>query len=369
MPFSFRGSLAIPVLAGMALWLAACAGSRQEPDQTRDQTSKSSVPSDSNINFQLIYIVHGDADYNWHDSTGQQHRADAEAVAQALDVARNSPHSEVFIFHQSPRHVKWFGKNLEGMFYQYRHGILLHQEPYSRMDDSDFEEEARLFHQHVLSPANRAPTRFFIYFGHEIPVQNGENYSHSYPDKNFSQADFVRGLDRLEPPQSTADATKSFALAVLSTCYGGTPGMLTAIAPYAQYVVASPAYLHLSFLDTRAFKELDGDSTPLDAEKVHALADSMAEQSFVSLRKNTQTEITVGVYDMDRSSAFLHSFAAKAWKTASHGYHDCAEDYGFDSASARAGVDLFYQTPRFGVLKNKQNHSGWECPGQETAQR
>ncbi len=89
----------------------------------------------------------------------------------------------------------------------------------------------------------------------------------------------------------------------------------------------------------------------------------MAEQSFEHLKENTQTEITVAVYDV-RNAGFPEAFAESGnWKTRETGYHDCAEDSAFDSASAEKGVEVFYQAPRFGPLKNKPRHSGWECPG------
>ena len=339
----------------MAFLFSACAGSRPQPDEFPSEASEP-VVSDSGIHFQLVYIVHGDADYVYHDSTGQKHFADVEALAQAQDVAEHSPRAEVFIFHQRTRHLKLFGQDLDGTVYQYRSGTRIHQENYSREQDSDWQEESHFLHQRsVKKPVNR----FFIYFGHEIPMHDGEGYSQSYPDKKFSRAEFMRGFDRFAKPDS---ANKPFAISILSVCYGGTPPLLKALSPYSRYVVASPAYLHLSFLDTRTFiPGLQTQYNTMEDAEIHALADSLAGQSFRRLRENTQTEITVALYNMNKASP--SELFPEGWRTQIEKYHDCALDPGFDPDAAREGVELYYQAPRFGASKYKANHSGWECPG------
>ncbi len=136
------------------------------------------------------------------------------------------------------------------------------------------------------------------------------------------------------------------------------------LSPYTRFALASPAYLHLSYLDTRAFKQFpESGSVPFDTEKTRALAAEMAHQSFERLKTNTQTEITVAVYDLQKTTFPQIFVDSKNWETRTNGYHDCAEDPGFDSASAATGVEVLYHAPRFGALKNKTHHSGWECPG------
>jgi hypothetical protein len=240
--------------------------------------------------------------------------------------------------------------------------MRLQEQTYSRAQDSDFNVEAGLFHKYEMPSSSHRLTRFFIYFGHEIPESGGRNYSESYPERNFSLAEFTRGLDRFEKPDSNPE--KPFDLLVLSTCYGGTPTVMNGLSSYTRFALASPAYLHLSYLDTRAFKQLpESGSVPFDTEKIRALATEMAHQSFERLKTNTQTEITVAVYDLQKT-AFPKIFTgSKNGKTLTNGYHDCAEDPGFDSTRAATGVDVHYLAPRFGVLKSKMRHSGWECPG------
>jgi len=40
---------------------------------------------------------------------------------------------------------------------------------------------------------------------------------------------------------------------------------------------------------------------------------------------------------------------------------DCADLPAYVLPTMNEGVDLFYRPARFGRLKNKQSHSGWEC--------
>jgi hypothetical protein len=343
-------------------WLTDCASSMREPVPFESEELRTDTGSTEPIDFQLIYIVHGDANYSYHDSTGKRHAADSEAVVQAMDVAGHSPRSEVFIFHQQPRRVKLFRQTPDGALYHYRGGVRLHERGYSRSQDSDFEVEAGLLEKYDARSSSRSLIRFFIYFGHEIPASVGRSYSQSYPGRNFSLAEFNRGLGRFRGLSSNPE--KPFALIVLSTCYGGAPTVMSVLSPHAQFVLASPAYLHLSFLDTRAFEQLpESDSVPFDADKIHALATDMARQSFEKLKENTQTEITVAVYEIQKIVFPRIYSEARNWNTLAGGYHDCAEDPGFDSVSAASGVEVFYQPPRFGVLKSKPRHSGWECPG------
>ena len=356
-PIRFPGTGLIPL--GLVFLLAACAGTKPgEGEQNPNPKPAEMQACDDSVEFQLVYIVHGDANYSYHDSTGRERQADHEALIQAQDMAEHSPRSEVFIFHQRTRRPRLFGRDLDGTFYQYRCGERVHQRSYSREGDSDLQEESRLYHQYRLPSTPRSLTGFLFYFGHEIPLSGGENYSSSFPDQKFSQPEFTRGLGRFQK----TEGIKPFSLAVLSTCYGGSPSMLTALSPYTRYVVASPTYLHLSYLDTRALKSWTAENSLVpDSNQVHALADSIANQSFLSLQRNTQTEITVALYDMNKASP--SELFPEGWRTQIEKYHDCALDPGFNPDAAREGVEMYYRAPRFGASKYKTNHSGWECPG------
>jgi len=76
------------------------------------------------------------------------------------------------------------------------------------------------------------------------------------------------------------------------------------------------------------------------------------------------------VYDVDRVQGYLHAVdrvydhTLTTLKGQSPGFfehHDCAEDAAYALPEMSEGVDVFYRPPRFGRLKHKQNHSGWEC--------
>jgi len=76
------------------------------------------------------------------------------------------------------------------------------------------------------------------------------------------------------------------------------------------------------------------------------------------------------VYDVDHVQGFLHSVDSvydqalttlKGETPASIEHCDCAEDPAYILPEMSEGVDVFYRPPRFGRLKHKQSHSGWEC--------
>ena len=355
-------------LVGFGILLTSCASSKERPTYRTDADTRAETASSGPVNFQIIYVVHGDANYTYHDSTGKWHAADSEAVVQALYVARNSPQTEVFIFHQKVRRTKLFGRTTDGVFYHYRGGIRIHEEAYSRLQDSNFRIESDLYHEYSLPSLSQPLTSFFVYSGHEFPASDGAVYSQSYPKRNFSLPEFARAIDRFQGPAS--DREKPFALIVLSTCYGGSPATIKTLSTFCHFLVASPAYLHLSYLDTRAFKDLsESGAVPLDTGKIHAVATEVARQSFNRLQENTQTEITVAVYDVQKTTFPQLLSNSKNWITQSTGYHDCMEDSGFDPVVAALGVEVYYRPPRFGALKNKPQHSGWECSGNSAASK
>lgn len=357
------------------------------------------------IRFQIIYVVHGDAGYTYYDRNGDRHLADTEAVAQAVEVARGAPGAEVFIFHQKPTPFLWFFRGSDGVMRHYRKGKLVRTVPYDRSTrEDDLGAEAALYLKYSAYPVpgicpprtdsglamidafdtslaaaapggRRGPVRFFIYFGHEIPVTGGIPYSRSRPDMAFSVASFARGLERFGGP--ACPHAKPFSLIVLSACHGGTPAATRAIAPYASYLLASPGELHLSYLDTRAFARLAREN-PIPFETAHAEAwgRTIALESFARLRENTVTAITLSLYDTDKAAAYLEA-RKEAWRIeppagkrgakpagppAPDVYHDCSENPSFGSGGAEAGVTVYYHAPLFGADQAKVFHSGWECP-------
>lgn len=312
--------------------------------------------------YSMVFIIHGDGDYLYHDPRGHAHRADEEAFVGAIRVAVRNPQAEVFVFHQRPRrHTLLFFPRRDGKIYYYRHGRLLAKELYWRdQGPSRFDPEVELYHR-FRAGEQPQPVRLFLYFGHEIPEFGGAGYDASYSDRMFTVHDLADGLKRI-----TRDSTK-FDLIVLSTCFGGTPHTIAALAPYTRTIVASPDNLHLSYLDLHPFERLD---VGLQDRDMAAFAIKFARQAFDRLTEDIQTAVTVAVYDVDRVQGYLNSIDSvydhtlttlKGQTPASIEHCDCEEDSAYVLPGMSEGVDVFYRPPRFGRSKHKQNHSGWEC--------
>jgi hypothetical protein len=312
--------------------------------------------------YSMVFIIHGDGDYLYHDTRGNACRADQEALIGAIKVAVQNPQAEVFIFHQKPRRHAWlFFPRRDGKIYYYRHGRLLVKESYWRdQGQSRFDPEVELYYR-FRAQEQHQPVRLFLYFGHEIPEFDGAGYDVSYSHRTFTVHDLADGLKRI-----TRDSTK-FDFIVLSTCFNGTPHTIAALAPYTRTFVASPGNLHLSYFDLHPLERLD---VGLGDGDVAVFVKNFARQAFERLTEDIQTAITVAVYDVDRAQGFLQAVDSvydhalttlKGQKPGSFEHCDCAEDSAYVLPGMSEGVDVFYRPPRFGRLKYKQNHSGWEC--------
>lgn len=364
---------------------------------------------DTSIRFQLIYVIHGDGGYIWYDDAGVRHEADREALAQARETAENAGAAEVFIFHQRPTRFLHFLRGSDGTLWQYRKGRLVRKIPYSRGHEYDrfartgepshredaLAAESELFSRFAARPAPRRcgapvgpvtsitpePVRIFCYFGHGIPVTGKVPYFRSRPDLAFSLAAFARGLVRFGGP--ACPPAKPFALVVLSACHGGTPEATLALAPYTDWILASPGELHLSYLDTRSLARLARDNPiPFESGQAGLWGRAIATESFARLGASVRTGVTISLYETDKASAYLHEHRG-AWAETAEAiaadstvtgpmlfaeptvYRDCGENPAFGAGGEDAGAMVFYQPPRFGIDRNKNGHSGWECPAVE----
>ena len=341
----------------LVLFLFSCSSITSSHRETPSGDESAVAPR-----YSMVFIIHGDGDYLYHDPLGRAFRADEEALVGALRVAVRNPQAEVFIFHERPRrHALIFFPLRDGKFYYYRHGQLLAKESYWRdQGSSRFDPEAGLYHRfHAEEQPQSA--RLFLYFGHEIPEFDGSRYDASYPHRTFTVRDLADGLKRF-----THDSTK-FDLIVLSTCFNGTPHTIAALAPYARTIVASPDNLHLSYLDLHPLERLD---VGLREGDMVAFAKKFARQAFDRLTEDIQTAVTVSVYDVELVRGYLDPVdriydqaltKLKGQKPGSFERCDCAEDSAYVLPGMGEGVDVFYRPPRFGRSKLKQNHSGWEC--------
>ncbi|MGK7371669.1 MAG: hypothetical protein ACNS64_15765, partial [Candidatus Halalkalibacterium sp. M3_1C_030] len=135
-----------------------------------------------NIDYSVTYLIHGDADYLYHDSLGNALQADEEVLAEAKRIGREAKNGEVLIFHQRPeKKVLWLFPKKDRYFFYYRNGKLIDRTTYSPSDLPEskiFSSESRLYKQYA-SNSDSLHSNILLYFGHEIPYENGQNYFRS----------------------------------------------------------------------------------------------------------------------------------------------------------------------------------------------
>ena len=315
--------------------------------------------------YSIVCVIHGDGDYRYHDTSGNEYKADEEALAGAKRIAQRNPRAEVFIFHQRPkRHFLFVFPRRDGEFYYYRNGRLISNELYWRdQQQSRFDPEAGLYRR-SRGDNPREQVSMFLYFGHEIPEVGGAGYDASYPDRQFTVHDLVRGLSGFKPDSSRFD------LMVLSTCFSGTPYTIGVLGSFARTIIASPDNLHLSYFDLHSLERLD---LSLRDGDVPGLAKRFAQRAFDRLASDIQTAVSVAVYDVDRVQEFLrsvqriydHTLTTLKGETQASGATiercDCADLPAYVLPTMDDGVEVFYRPARFGRSKHKQDHSGWEC--------
>lgn len=346
-PAVFAGACAL-------LLLVACAPTRRHdgpPASSSPFAAADSLGADSEpAAVRTIFVIHGDAEYSWHDAAGKRHLADREAVLQAREAAAR-PRAEVVLFHLGKGRHGWF-QGYDGTWEHYRGGRRVAGGTYSRgANDTALEAETALLRglERGRGRDTTPPVTRLAYFGHEIPVDDHPGYFRRAPWKPFSQARFAQALGDLSlGASSTTDGGKPFETLVLSMCYGGNPALISALRPWARTVVASPAYLHLSYLDARALADPDA----------RAVADTVAARSFARLSAGVSTEVTVAVYDLERARPPAVLVAANPDAPR---WGDCARAPGYDSVAAAEGTRLWYRAPRFGAGRDQTSRGPWQC--------
>lgn len=313
--------------------------------------------------YSIVYIIHGDGGYGYHDSAGSERNADEVALFEAKAVAENNTEAEVFIFHEKRRRrfLRLFWPLSDGAFYYYRNGHLIAYESYRRHSGSSRFDGVVALHDRFRSRKTAVASSVFLYFGHAIPEFAGTGYDASYKKRSFTVEDLADGLRGLRQ-----DSTK-FDLVILSTCFSGTPHTVSTLAPYARYIIASPDNLHLSYFDANPLERPD---VQLQQGDVGEFAKAFAKGSFDRLAGDLQTTITVAVYDVNRANTYASSVdsmyvgtlaATDGVASALLEYYDCAENPAYALPGMGDGVDMYYRAARFGRNKHKQGHSGWEC--------
>lgn len=315
--------------------------------------------------YSLVIMIHGDANYVYHDTVGIAHYADAEALAKAQTIARANPQAEVLIFHDKPltRSLLFF-KEQDGDFYLYRGGELAATESYWRDEGSSrFAAQGALYkkYRHRDPEAVQRPVSMFLYFGHEIPEMEGLHYDESYPDSTLTITKFSNDL------QSFGTDESRFDIFMMSTCFNGTPRSVTSLLPHTRYLIASPTNLHLSYFDIGAFEHLEVSMNNRDVPTFTRFA---AEGAFNKLSAGVQTVVAVAVYDMSIVEPYLESVnesyskaiaSIESAPTLTLAHCDCQDLSPYKSPLMSSGVEVFYRPPMFGVDATKLTHSGWEC--------
>lgn len=303
--------------------------------------------------YTLVYMIHGDANYTYHQN-GQRFKADQEMVHEAKLVARKAKHGEVFIFHQKKERKKLlFFPQKDRVWYHYIGGVLVGTGKYSP-ETGGFNREAELYQAKAVQHSGR---KIFMYFGHEIPSKTALVYHRSLPEKPFNTEIFAKDLLKFED---------HFDLLMLSTCNNGNPWMAENVTDKADYMIASPRNLHLSYLDTQKLNLLE-EKPALSTKQ---LADTLAKQSFDRLSGQLQTLVTVGVYHLKPIGEYITDYAEDYVRYLQHirqkslltDNTDCNSLELFTTQPIpQKGAHLYVSPPSFGRESSFKTHSVWGC--------
>jgi hypothetical protein len=340
--------IVVPVV-GVFVLLGGCRGVVTVPKQDAEGASPS-VP----LQQRIVVVVHGDASYLYHDTDGTAHQADEETLREAFTAARRMSNAEVFVFHQRPQdRLLGLIPRDDGTFYYFRRGRLRHQTTYDQNRAEPLAAEAALLRTHRAPEADTSLFTAALYYGHAVPEQSQPGYHRSRPEAPFGIESVAQGIDRMAgSEQSLFDAV------VLSTCDGGTPHTLAALAPHARSVLAAPGDLHLSFIDADLLPSV------ADATEATAWTQRLAEQAFDRLTARVTTAVTLATYDLDRVAPSARRMTQQVrpdTATAPTGgrHVDCR--HVLDVPVDTAGVRVWHRPARFGPQADQTEHSGWGC--------
>jgi len=313
------------------------------------------------IGYTLIYYIHGDSDYLYHDGDGTALQANEKALAEAQQLARKASSGEVFIFYQQPRRkVLGLFPRSSGTMYQYANGRQLENTTYrSAVSGLSFlEAEQLLFHEHTIAHRSGGHRNIFLFYGHEIPDASYRGYHQSHGGLELSASSLTGGLRRF-----LNSADQRFDLVVLSSCSNGTPLMAQQLQQVSKLMVASPQNLHLSYMDSTPLRVLENNQHLSTQD----LADSIAVKTYRRLSERILTTITVSVYDLDVVGSYIDELNRNYTRymlgkesTLHPDNVDCGTHSFFNEDLYTAGVKTWHTPSKFGRTNNKQ-HSGWGC--------
>lgn len=315
-----------------------------------------------NIDYSVIYYIHADSGYLYHDAGGKPVQGNKEVLADALQVAGKAESGEVFIFYQRP------GKKILGLFprrtsrlYHYAKGELTSQVNYRHSDrNEDFlTTEARLFDAYRIGTREENQRSYFLFFGHEIPDTEGKKYHQTLPGISVNTRSFSAGIQKFLPTDN-----QRFNLVVLSSCNNGTPVMAEHLMPFSDVLLASPQNLHLSHIDSEPLGLLEINPGITSVQLAH----SMAEQTYRLLESEIHTTITLTVYDLatvlkykNELHAFTMAYEALGSKQHFSDNVDCSQTALFDVDRFGKGLKTWYRPAKFGRKSLTSTYSGWGC--------
>lgn len=349
---TYRSLLVVLLLVS---FFGGCRSSKEVAD---GHPSVNPSAESATVDYSLIYVIHGDANYLYHNQSGKSLQADEEQLKEAVEIAQEAKHGEVFIFHQQPESkILWLFPKKDRRFIYYRNGKRLHESNYSPTSEEQvFAKEQQLYKKYKSQDSART---FFLYFGHEIPEQKETSYFQSRPEASFTADSFTRG------EASFLEGDQRFDLTVLSTCDNGTPAMVSKQRALTDYLLASPQNLHLSHIDSKGLLALE-QRPDISSSKLGKI---LAEDTFNRLDQFLQTVITLSVYDMQKIDSYFPELAEKyqhyKHTESRHQFEkenkDCASFLFRDFENVQKGVTVYFKAPRFGRHTDQKAHSGWGC--------
>lgn len=336
-------------VAGLLVLLVGCRSVVPVPEAEEEVTAPS-VP----VEQRIVVVVHGDAGYLYHDRDGTPHQADEEALREVFAAARRMPGAEVFVFHQRPQD-QLFGlvPRDDGTFYHFRRGHLQHRTTYDQNREVPLATEAVLLRDHRGPEPDSSLFTAALYYGHAVPEQPRPGYHGSEPAARLGIDGLAQGLGRMTEPDAP-----DFDALVLSTCDGGTPPTVAALAPHGRSVLAAPGDLHLSFIDA------DLLSSIAETTAATTWTQRLAQQAFDRLTDRVTTAVTLATYDVNQAAPVARNMARRVSPdtstAATGGRHvDCRQV--LEPTVDTTGVRVWHRPARFGPQADRTTHSGWGC--------
>ena len=330
---------------------------------TTKLTDQDSPDPSPETDYTLIFYIHGDSDYLFHEKDGSRAEADQQALMKAIDVAEQAGSGEVFIYHKKPaKRFLWMIPRRSSNLHHYRNGEKVQTVRYRISSDEPFlKAESDMFHHLHTDQSVSDRKLYFFYFGHEIPTNSIRGYHQSRADVAVDIETFSNGTASF-----LNDEESRFGLMVLSTCSNGSPAMVNSLSGTTDYLLASPQNLHLSHMDFSSLALLEGDSGLTDQD----LAGKIADETFERLSASVQTAVTLSVYDMDIVTDYISQLYSETreYEEAEkpdlfRDNIDCGDLSFFDSERFTPGVITYFRAPRFGRHSSASDHSGWGCKG------